>query len=263
MRRPLPLRLTAVAFGATASTALAALGAGGLPAGAASAHATSAQAEYQAAIKAATDQSVHFATSITEGNATVQLSGDAGVHSGSESLTVHNGKTVEHMTTEVVGNTGYVTGNAAALHNILVLSSAQARKYAGQWLSFPMSSNFSQLTAGLLRSQVANELGFNGPFTYASDATVNGQHALAIRGSAPVSNGTSVPEILYVPSSGKPLPIEEVTNPGAKAHSSTVHGSVSFSNWGEQVAVPAPSHSTPLSKLAPTSSAGATTTTGG
>jgi ketosteroid isomerase-like protein len=264
MRRPLPLRPTAVAVGAAAFAALVALGAGGTAVGAASAPTESAQSQYQAAVKAATNQTVHFQTDVTQGKVTLQQSGDAGTTSGSESLTIHNGKSTEHMNAEVVGTTGYVKGNTTGLQNILGLTAAQARKYQDQWLSFPMSnSNLAQLVAGLLKSQVATELSFSGPFTHASDATVLGQHAIGIRGSVSASDGTSVPEILYVPSTGKPLPIEEVTNPGAKAHASSIHGTVSFTNWGERVSVPVPAHSVPLSKLAPKSTSGATTTTGG
>ena len=265
MRRPLlPRRPTAVAAGAAAFAALVAFGASGTPAGAANAPAKSAQSEYQAAVQAATDQSVHFQTDVTQGNVTLQQSGDAGTTSGSETLTVHNGKQTEHMSAEVVGKNGYVKGNTTGLQNILGLTAAQSRKYAGQWLSFPMSNtNLAQLAAGLLKSQVATELGFSGPFTFASDATVNGQHAIGVKGSVSTNSGSAVPEILYVPSTGKPLPIEEVTNPGAKAHTSTIHGTVSFSNWDEQVAVSKPAHSVALSKLAPTSTSGATTTTGG
>ncbi len=264
MRRPLPLRPSAVAVGAASLAALAVVGACGTPAGAASAPAKSAQSEYQAAVKAAANQSVHFQTDVTQGKVTLQQSGDAGANSGSESLTVHNGKLAEHMTTEVVGRTGYLKGNTTGLQNILGLSAAQASKYAGRWLSFPMSnSNLAQLAAGLLRSQVATELSFSGPFTFVTDTTVNGQHAVGIRGSVSTNNSSSVPEILYVPSTGKPLPIEEVTNPGAKAQSTSIHGTVTFSNWGEHVAVSAPAHSVSLLKLAPTSTSGATTTTGG
>jgi hypothetical protein len=264
MRRPLPQRRTAVAVGATAFATLAAFAASGTPAGAASAPTKSAQSEYQAAIKAATNQSVHFQTNVTQGNVTLQQSGDAGSTSGSETLTVHNGKQTEHMSAEVVGKTGYVKGNTTGLQNILGLTAAQARKYAGQWLSFPMSdSNLAQLAAGLLKSQVATELAFSGPYSHASDATVNGQHAVGIKGSVSTNTGSAVPEILYVPSSGKPLPIEEVTNPSVKGHSSTIHGTVAFTNWGEHVAVQKPAHSVALSKLAPKSTSGATTTTGG
>lgn len=263
-RRPLAHRRTAVAVGAAACAALAASGACAAPAGASSAPAQSAQSEYEAAVKAATNQSVHFQTNVTQGNVTLEQSGDAGENSGSESITVHNGKISEHVTAEVVGKFGYLKGDKAGLQNILELTSAQARKYSGQWLSFPVANaTYAQYVGGLLRSQVATEISFSGPFTKSADATVNGQHAIGIKGSVGTSNGTSVPEILYVPATGRPLPIEEVTNPGVKANSSSVHGAVSFSNWGEHVAVPAPAHSVSLTKLAPRSTSGATTTTGG
>ena len=264
MRRPVSVRPTAVAAGVAACAALAAVVANAVPAGAASTPATSAQSEYQAAVKAATNQSVHFVSDVTQSNVTLHVSGDAGATSGSQSLTVDNGKVHERMSAEVVGKTGYVNGNSTGLQNIIGLTDAQASKYAGKWLSFPMSNTtFSQLAAGLLKSQVASELGINGPFKYASDATVNGQQAHGIQGTVSTNNGGSVPEVIYVASAGKPLPIEEVTNPGAKTHSSTIHGTVSFSNWGEHVSVLAPAHSVSLLKLAPTSTSGATTTTGG
>jgi hypothetical protein len=243
--------------------ALAAFGASAVPAGAANTSPKSATSEYQAAVKAATNQSVHFETDVSQGSVTLQQSGDAGASSGSQTLTIRNGKVTEHMSAEVVGKTGYVNGNNAGLRNIIGLTPVQAKKYAGKWLYFPMSNHtLAQLAAGLLRSQVATELSFTGPYSFTADATVNSQNAKAIVGRVATGNGSWVAEVLYVPSTGKPLPIEEVTNPHAKG-SSTVHGKVTFSNWGERVAVHAPAHSSSLLKLAPVSSSGATTTTGG
>lgn len=261
MRRLVPVRPAAVAGGA-AFAAVVAFGLSAVGAGAASAPSQSAQSEYQAAVKAATNLTVHFESDVTQGNVTLRVIGDAGATSGSQSLTVANGKITEHMSAEVVGKTGYVMGNSTGLHNIIGLTSAQAKKYAGKWLSFPMSNtSLAQLAAGLVKSQVATELGISGPYAFVPDATVNGQHAVGIRGSVSTDNGGSVPEVLYVPSTGRPLPIEEVTNPSAKPHSSTIHGTVSFSNWGEKVSVKAPAHAVSLLSLAPTSTSG--TTTGG
>src|SRR6516164_1818743 len=178
MRRPLPQPLAAVAVGASACAALAVFGAGAVPAGSASAPARSAQSQYEDAVKAAADQTVHFQTDVTQGKVTLQQSGDAGTTSGSESITIHNGKSTELMDAEVVGANGYVKGNTTGLEDILSLTPTQARKYQGQWLSFPMSnSNLAQLVGGLLKSQVATELGFSGPFTHVADAIVNGQNA--------------------------------------------------------------------------------------
>lgn len=264
MPRPVPFRVVAAAAPVAALATLATLGAGVTSAGAASAPATNAQSEYQAALNAAKNQSVHFVSNVIEGSVKLHVAGDAGDTSGQQALTVKNGKSTEHMSTEVVGSSGYVNGNSAALQNIIGLTSAQSKKYAGKWLSFPTSNSaLAQLVSGLLKSQVASELGIDGPYTFATDATVNGQHAKAIKGTVSTNSGGKTAEILYVPSSGKPLPIEEITNPSASAQSSTIHGTVTFSNWGEKTSVKAPAHSMSILKLAPPSSSGATTTTGG
>jgi hypothetical protein len=267
MPRLVPVRVVAAAAGMAAATAavtaFAALGAGVTPAGAASTPSQSASSEYTAALAAAKNKSVHFVSVVDEGGVTLHVTGDAGSTSGQQTLTVQNGKTTEHMTAEIVGSNGYINGNSNALHNVIGLSTSASNKNAGKWLSFPTSnSGLAQLVAGLLKSQVDGELGLSSPYSYGSEATVNGQQAVAIKGQVSTSSGGKVSEVLYVPKSGKPLPIEEVTNPGSTSKSS-IHGSVSFSNWGESASIKAPSKSTSLLKLAPASSSGATTTTGG
>jgi hypothetical protein len=267
MRRPVPVGPAAAAARVAVLAALgmlAAFGTGVVPAGAASAPAKDAQSEYEAAVKAAGNQSVHFVSVVTQGSVTLHVVGDAGTTSGAQTLTVNNGKQTEHMSAEIVGSTGYVNGNSNALHNVIGLTTAQSKKYAGKWLSFPTTnSGLAQLVSGLLKSQVATELGVDGPFTFGTAATVNGQHATAIKGTVSTNNGGKVTEILYIPSKGNPLPIEEVTNPSAAAHSSTIHGTVTFSNWGQKTSVKAPAHSVSILKLAPPTSSGATSTTGG
>jgi hypothetical protein len=266
MPRPVPVRVAAAAAGMAAATAafaaLATLGAGVAPAGAAATPSKSATSEYNAALAAAKDKSVHFVSVVNEGGVTLHVTGDAGATSGQQTLTVQNGKTTEHMTAEIVGSNAYVNGNSNALHNVIGLGTSTSNKYAGKWLSFPTSNTgLAQLVAGLLKSQVDSELGLDSPYTYGADATVNGQQAVAIKGEVSTSSGGKVTEVLYIPTSGKPLPIQEVTNPGSTSKSS-IHGSVSFSNWGENASIKAPSKSTSLLKLAPASSSGATTTTG-
>lgn len=257
-------RSAAAAAGLTGSAALAALtalGTGPLPAGAASSQTPTA--EYQAAVKAATNQGVHFVSTASQQGVTIHVTGDTGVTSGAQTLTVTNGKLTEHVNATVVGSSGYVQANSTALHNVIGLSTSQSNKYANKWLSFPTSNTgLDELVSGLLNSQVVSELEISGPYTYGTAATVNGHQALAIRGSVKSSSGSSEPVVLYVSASGKPMPIEEVTNPGASAHSSAIHGTVSFSNWGEKTSEKAPAHSISLLKLASPSTSG-TTTTGG
>ena len=220
---------------------------------------STAQSLYQAALKAAGSEGVHFTSSASQGDVTIQVSGDAGTTSGTQTLTVTNGKSVEHVHAVVVGSTGYINGNATALEKVLGLTSAQAHTYAGRWLSFPTSdTGLATLVQGLLISQVPEELQMAGPLKFDAATTIDGQRVRGVRGY--VSSGSDkVTVVLYVPASGTPLPIEEVTNPGASAKSSSIRGSVSFSDWGENTSIKAPSKSTSLLKLAPASSSGSST----
>jgi len=261
--RPIVRRnAVAVAAGSSALAALAVLTAGPGTAGAAGT--PSAQSEYQAVLKAVGNQGVHFSSVASQSGVTIHVDGDTGATTGAQTLTVAKGSLAEHVTAMVVGSTGYIKANATALHNVIGLTNAQSRKYAGTWLSFPATNSaLGQLVGGLLNSQVASELQMSGPFSYGTATTVNGQKALAVHGSVSTQSGTKVPEILYVAASGTPLPIEEVTNPKNTGGSSAIHGTVTFSHWGETTTKTAPGASVSLLKLVPGATSGTTSTTGG
>jgi hypothetical protein len=90
---------------------------------------------------------------------------------------------------------------------------------------------------------------------------VNGQHVQAVRGTVSTQSGSKVPVVIYVPATGSPLPVEEVTNPGASGGSSSIHGTVVFTHWGQKVTEKSPSHSVSLLKLVPSAASGAASTT--
>jgi hypothetical protein len=261
--RPIHRRhAAAAAVGSTALAALAALAAGPGSAGAASA--PSAQSEYQAALKAVGTQGVHFSSAATQGGVTIHVDGDTGSTSGSQTLTVKRGSQTEQVTAMVSGSTGYLKANATALHNVIGLTNALSRKYAGTWLSFPTTNSaLGQLVGGLLNSQVPGELQLSGPYTYGTTTKVNGQQALAVHGFAGTQSGAKVPVVLYVPSTGAPLPIEEVTNPGKTGGATAIHGTVTFSQWGQKTSVKIPAKAVSLLKLVPGATSGATSTTAG
>ena len=260
--RPIHRRHAAVAtIGSGALAALAALAAGPGPAGAAT---PSAQTEYRASINAVGSQGVHFTSVATQSGVTVRVDGDTGNTSGAQSLTVKKGSLSEHVSAMVVGSTGYVKGDTTALHNVIGLTNALSRKYAGTWLSFPTSnSTLGQLVGGLLNSEVTGELQMSGPYTYGAVTTVNGQQARPVHGFVSTQSGSKVPVVLYIASTGAPLPIQEVTNPGGAGGSSAIHGTVSFSHWGEATNEKAPGKSLSLLKLVPSATSGATSTTAG
>jgi hypothetical protein len=228
-----------------ATTAVAALA----DAGAADA-ATSAKAQYQAALKAAASQNVHFVSKATEQGIALEVIGDAGKTSGSQVLEVKSGTTTEELSVIRIGSTGYLRGNDAALEKVLGLTAAQSSSYTNKWLSFPTSNtSLAELVSGLRNSDVASELQMTGPYTLGATKTIAGKSTRAINGSAATSSGTKVPIVLYVATSGPPLPVEEVTDP--KAKSASIEGVVTFSKWGENTHPKAPSKSVSLLPLLP------------
>jgi hypothetical protein len=261
--RPIHRRnAAAIAVGSTALAALAVLATGPGTAGAAST--PSAQSEYQAILKAVGSEGVHFSSAASQSGVTIHVVGDTGTTSGVQTLTVKKGSLSEQVTAIVVGSTGYVKANATALRNVIGLTNAQSHKYAGAWLSFPTTNSaLGQLVGGLLNSQVASELQMSGPYSYGTASTVNGQKALAVHGSVSTQSGSKVPEILYVSATSTPLPIEEITNPANTGGSTAIHGTVTFTHWGETTTKTAPGSSVSLLKLVPGATSGATSTTSG
>ena len=120
------------------------------------------------------------------------------------------------------------------------------------------NTSLAELVGGLLSSEVGKELEVSGPYTFGKSATVAGQQATGILGSVATESGSKVPVMVYVPATGSPLPIQEVTNAGNAGGASAIHGVVTFSNWGEDKSQSAPTGAFSLLKLVPASS-GSTT----
>jgi hypothetical protein len=150
----------------------------------------------------------------------------------------------------LVGSTGYLRGNGAALEGILKIDAAQSIAHANQWLSFSArDASFQPYVTGMRDADVATEFAMRGPYTFGGTKSISGNETRAIVGNEPTSQGTRIPIVLYVDANGAPRPVEEVTNPSAR--SSSVEGEVTFSKWGERVNPRAPTASVPLASLDP------------
>jgi hypothetical protein len=219
---------------------------------------TSAQGTYDAALKIAGSEGVHYVSTAKEQGVSIKVVGDTGKSSGSQTLSVHKGTLTETLTVTLIGSTGYVKGNTPALLNVLGLTATQSGKYNGKWLYFPSNSaTLSELVTGLRQKDVPKELKMSGPFTFGPSKTIAGQKAKSIRGSVSSSSGGKVPVVLYVASGS--APVEEVTNPGATG--TAITGVVTFTKLGEKVHFSTPAHASSLLALAPAAASGATTTT--
>ena len=232
--------------GAFAATlAAAAAGVVAIPGSATAA--TSAKAKYLAALRAAAAQNVHYVSTATEQGISLEVVANTGKTSGSQDMEVLKGSTLEELAVILIGSTGYLRGNEAALKQVVGLTATESATYAYQWLSFPTDNgSLSELVSGIRNSGVASALAMSGPYTLGGTKVIAGHLTLAIKGTANTSSGSKVPIVLYVESGATPRPVREVTNPNANRSAT-----VTFSNWGETTHPTAPAQSVPLVPLLP------------
>jgi hypothetical protein len=209
-----------------------------------------AKSKYQAAMKAAGAQNVHYVSTATDRASRSRWSAIRARPQVPRCSRCRTARQPRKLSVVLIGKTGYLRGNVSALEKVLGLTAAQSSTYENRWLSFPTSNrSLSELVSGLLDSEVAPELEMTGPYTFGGTKMIGGHLTQAIKGTAATSSGTKVPIVLYVESTGTPRPVQEVTNPNAK--SSAIRGTVTFSNWGEVTQPVAPATSVPLVPLLP------------
>lgn len=175
-------------------------------------------------------------------NATVTIVTDAGSSEGIQRVTFEQGGTVGHETVEVTGGEAYFSGDPFTLENFNGFSAAAAARYAGTWLEVsPSEGAFASLTSAVTMSTIPAQIVLPKPELLKGEATVSGIRVRGIRGVVSTHSGKET-GVLYVRSTGSPLPV--------KSTSSLVnggHGSDVFSKWNEAVTVTAPASSTPFS----------------
>jgi hypothetical protein len=226
------MRARSLVGGAMAlGTAVAALAAGAVPAGSSTPDTATL---YRQAIASTRAWSVHYASSSTQANKTLLVTGDAGPASGSQTVAMGTGS----ISIVVIGGTTYLKGNAEGLQNLAGFAAAQAAQAQGQWIEFSTTNGaFAPVVAGVRSHDVAQELALKGPLTAGRAKTVAGSAVDAIEGTQTVAR-RKVRVVLYVRAKGSHVPVEEISV-DANGHPTTlVH--VIYSKWGEQVRPRAP-----------------------
>jgi hypothetical protein len=190
------------------------------------------------------EHSVHWEGDDIIGGARLSTGADVNASEGVQQLTLYLGKTKAHVTIRVIDRTAYVKGDALGLRLNLNLTSAQASKYAGQWISIPKTDKLYAGTAqadtlGSLISSIAPHGRLK-----AFSAKVRGLRVIGVR-SVHGKGKKKTLQILGARARGRRLPIEEdEVTPGMNTISHTA-----LSRWNEPVHVTAPAQAVPIATV--------------
>ena len=188
--------------------------------------------------------SVHYVSTSSAASRFIRIVADVGHGQGIQQITVKAGAHSGPATVRIVGGSGYIRGNAFTLHNYFPFSQAQAKRYAGQWISIPSTSGAYAVVAA--DATFASFVGDLLPSRHLQvvRATIAGKRSLGLRGAVSQA-GLELTETVYAPARGTPLPFEE------KAGAARIRGTsvARMSRWNEQVHVAAPANAVPISTV--------------
>jgi hypothetical protein len=192
------------------------------------------------------ERSVHWVSttnatdSTTRRPATIEITSDAGVASGSQMIVFNEGSDSGTERLELVNRAAYLYGGTYALEKLDGMTAAEARHFEDLWIDVASTSTaFASLAAGLTVSSLRSEVAIASPTLVGLQPVVLG-HKTNLLESTTTTNGVQVRTELYLQARGAPLPVEEIViTPGGRT-------TTTFSSWGESVRVAAPRNSVPL-----------------
>jgi hypothetical protein len=198
-----------------------------------------------AMLKAASARhSVHYVSTSSAAGHFIRIVADVGPGRGIQRLTVKSGGHSGPATVRIVGGSGYIRGNAFTLHNYFPFTQAQAKRYAGEWISIPSTSGaYAPVAADATFASFVGDL-LPSRHLRVVRATIAGKRSVGLRGTVRQA-GLELTETVYAPARGTPLPFQE------KAVAARVRGTsvARMSRWNEPVHVAAPANAVPISTV--------------
>jgi hypothetical protein len=191
---------------------------------------------------------VHYVSTSNVSNVPFIESGNAGPASGTQSILVGKGSTLEKALLIVIGDLTYVRGNEHAMEELTGLSPAEAATAMGRWVLFSSNNpSFSQVVVGVRSHDVAQEIALQGPLTLGPSRELRGIKVDALRGTQKFQGAKPMKAILYVRASGRHDLVEEDTVDTQGKVNGAEH--IVFSKWGESVKPRAPQASITLGSV--------------
>jgi hypothetical protein len=167
---------------------------------------------------------------------------DIGSNEGRQIITISSGASTEVIAFDSMKK-AYTKGNELGLKSYFGFPASDAVKYAGKWMeAVPSDQAWTNITnSTTLTSDFGTNIHIHDPALSTKLVTINGVRAYAISGTeAATANSPAASVTVYVSDSSKVLPLR--VSETAKGESVTVN----WSNWGETLALKAPTTSVPL-----------------
>ncbi len=172
---------------------------------------------------------------------------DAGRADGTQSLTVDRGTQSGHVITVLIGPKAYVRVNDFGLE-VLGFDALAANVEASRWLVLGPGSPYGRaayevLVSGMTVASLVSQLTpmASEPLSLLPATTVDAQAVVGLQVTVPAGSGVpAVHEVLYVRSSGQPLPVETVFTEGGDSNVTV------FGPWGRPPAAFAQAGAVPV-----------------
>jgi len=189
--------------------------------------------------------SFHLRATSTHDGQTALFVQDVGRTQGIQQITIGR----QRVTIIVINGVAYQRANRLALTQFMGFPADIANRLQNRWVSFvPTDQPYTDIAASVTLDSALNEIALTGAVMVSKATTVLGRSVIGLSGTSRL-NGA---ETLYIPTSGTPLPVQEVL---------TLNGdkeTITFSRWGESVAVTKPTGVIAFSSVVRSSGGGQT-----
>lgn len=189
--------------------------------------------------------SFHLRATSTHNGQTAVFVQDIGRTQGRQSITIGR----QRVTILVINSVAYQRANGLALRQFMGFPADVASRLQDRWVSFvPTDGPYTDIAASVTLDSALNEIALDGAITVSKPTTILGRSVVGLSGTSRM-NGT---ETLYVPTSGPPLPVQEVLTQNGDTET------ITFSGWGERVVVTKPTGVIAFSSVVTSSGGGQT-----
>ncbi len=207
-----------------------------------------ASAIYKEALATTKAWRVHYVSTSNISHVPFFESGDAGPASGTQTILVGSGSTLDSASLVVIGDLTYVKGNEHAMEDLTGLSPTDAATAMGHWVLFSSNNpKFAQVVVGVRSHDVAQEIALQGPLTLGPSRELHGYRVDALQGTQKFQGAKKMRAVLYVRASGRHVVVEEDTVNTQGKSNGVEH--IVFSKWGEPVKPKAPDASMTLGSI--------------